>query len=366
MTGDHLNKAASADAGAVAEVACDESGSDGENLTGGNTDVFAHASVLLSPDRAAGYVREIRDRIRSPAEEYKANHLLREKHRPVLEWLLSPSGPLHGRAHVHLVEKHFFVVDRIADLLLADPGAALALFRQGRRTFTAPQWRRFLEAANQLLWVRHDGEPDAPVEEFFRTLAELRRAYPDTAVAPTLSRLARERPRAVSYRAAVRDGPFVLNPVLNPLLPSILHTAAHWGDGGRPVRLAHDRQNMLTPERVAWLEDTARRHGIRLTGLRLVVSRLDARVQLADFLAGIARRIASDELGGRGDPVLTGLLRPYVGAAAVWGDERSWARLGPTTGPGGAPGDPARMSGAPVRITGAAGVNAAGSAHVWR
>jgi len=62
------------------EVGCDESGSDGENLTGGNTDVFAHGSVLLPVGTAAGHLREIRDRIRSPAEEYKANHLLREKH----------------------------------------------------------------------------------------------------------------------------------------------------------------------------------------------------------------------------------------------------------------------------------------------
>ncbi|WP_406005308.1 hypothetical protein OG440_03360 [Streptomyces sp. NBC_00637] len=335
MTWDHVNGTAVADAGGIPEIACDESGSDGENLTGGNTDVFAHASVLLSAESAAGHVQEIRNRIRSPAEEYKANHLLREKHRAVLEWLLSPSGPLYGHAHVHLVEKAFYVVDRAADLLLDDAEAAVPLFRDGRRTFSEADWRRFLEAANQLLWVRHEGEPEAPVGHFVRTLGELRRRYPGTAVADTLSRLAEERSRALAYRAAIQNGPFVLTPVLNPLLPSILHTAAHWSAGGRPVRLAHDRQNMLTPERIAWIEDAARVRGIRLAGLRLVVSRLDARVQLADFLAGIARRIASDELNGRGDPALTALLRPYTGAAAVWGDERSWARLGPATESGG-------------------------------
>lgn len=335
VTWDHLNGTAVVDAGGIAEIACDESGSDGENLTGGNTDVFAHASVLLSADAAAGHVQEIRNRIRSPAEEYKANHLLREKHRAVLEWLLSASGPLYGHAHVHLVEKSFFVVDRVADLLLGDPGAAVPLFRHGRRTFTEAEWRQFLEAANQLLWVRHEDPSDGPVGHFFRTLEELRQRYPGTAVAETLSRLAQERSRALAYRAGIQDGPFVLTPVLNPLLPSILHTAAHWSAGGRPVRLAHDRQNMLTPERIAWIEGAARVRGIRLAGLRLVVSRFDARVQLADFLAGIARRIASDELNGRGDPALTALLRPYTGAAAVWGDERSWARLGPAAESGG-------------------------------
>jgi hypothetical protein len=324
-----------ADAAEIPEIACDESGSDGENLTGGNTDVFAHASVRLSVDSAAGHVQEIRDRIRSPAEEYKANHLLREKHRAVLEWLLSTPGPLYGHAHVHLVEKAFFVVDRAVDLLLGAPETAASLFREGRRTFTEAEWRQFLESANQLLRVRHEGEPDAPVEDFFRTVEELRRHYAGTPAADTLSRLSQERSRAFSYRAGIQDGPFVLTPVLNPLLPSILHTAAHWSDAGRPVRLAHDRQNMLTPERIAWIEDAARKRGIRLAGLRLVVSRLDARVQLADFLAGIARKIASDELNGRGDPALTALLRPYTGTAAVWGDERSWARLGPAPESGG-------------------------------
>jgi hypothetical protein len=56
-------------------------------------------------------------------------------------------------------------------------------------------------------------------------------------------------------------------------------------------------------------------------------------VQVADFLAGIARKIASDELNGRGDPVLTALLRPYVDPDSVWGDARSGALLAaPVTG----------------------------------
>ncbi|MFI1703821.1 hypothetical protein [Streptomyces griseoruber] len=315
--------------GTSLEVACDESGSDGENLTGGNTDVFAHASVRLTEECAAAQVREIRGRIRSPAEQYKANHLLREKHRTVLEWLLSESGPLFGHAHVHLVEKTFFVVDRTADLLLGDPRAAGALFRAGPRTFTEEEWREFLTAANRLLRVRSAEGPEEPVAGFFRTVDGLLRAYSGTPAADVLARLATERPRAVAYRDGIDSAGPPLVPLLNPLLPSVVRTAAHWSRGGRPVRLAHDRQNMLTPERIAWIERTARRQGVGLAGLRLVVSRYDARVQLADFLAGIARSIASDELNGRGDPALAALLRPYTGASAVWGDARSWARLGP-------------------------------------
>ncbi|WP_344604698.1 hypothetical protein [Streptomyces glaucus] len=330
MTGKREDGERTAPAGAVLEVACDESGSDGENLTGGNTDVFAHASVRLSMASAAASVREIRDRIRSPAEEYKANHLLREKHRAVLEWLLCPSGPIHGRAHVHLTEKAFFVVDRVVGLLLGDPAEAAPLFRAGRGTFGDEAWREFLTSANRLLrrnGVR-DGDADRtePVDAFFRTVEALCRAHPGTDAAARLERLAAARPRAAAHRARILAGP-ALVPVLNPLLPAVVATAAHWSAGGQPVHLVHDRQNMLTPERIAWIEQTARLGGIGLVEVRLVAARLDPRVQLADFLAGIARKIASDELNGHGDAELTALLRPYVGTASVWGDARSWAAL---------------------------------------
>ncbi|MGI5380296.1 hypothetical protein ACQEV2_39850 [Streptomyces sp. CA-251387] len=321
--------------GGFLEVACDESGSDGENLTGGNTDVFAHASVRLPVETAAAYVQEIRDRIRSPAEEYKANHLLREKHRAVLEWLLAPAGPIHGNAQVHLIEKAYFVVDRAVDLLLGDATEAIGLYRAGRRDFGDALWREFLAAANQLLRFRNGGEPGEPIDAFFRAVQALRCADCRPEVAETLHRLAASRSRADSYRARLLDGPPLI-PVLNPLLPAIVGTAAHWSASersGRSVRLVHDRQNMLTPERIAWIEETARRAGIGFAGLRLVHSRLDPRVQIADYLAGIARKIASDELNGHGDPALTSLLRPYVDPASVWGDERSRPLLGQEPAP---------------------------------
>ncbi|MEU3663582.1 hypothetical protein AB0E77_28145 [Streptomyces sp. NPDC032940] len=332
MTGKRDDGAPGTPAGVFLEVACDESGSDGENLTGGNTDVFAHAGVCLPVAPAAEAVLTVRDRIRSPAEEYKANHLLREKHRPVLEWLLGPSGPLHGHAHVHLTEKAYFVVDRTVALLLGDPAGALPLYRAGRRIAGEESWRAFLTSANRLLWVRGNGDGAdagaraAPVDAFFRAVDVLRGARPPDGPAATLERLAASRPRADACRARLTSSPAPI-PVLDPLLPAVVATAAHWSAAGRPVRLVHDRQNTLTPERIAWIVERARLGGVRLDGLRLVHARLDARVQLADFLAGIARSLASDALGGQDDAVLTGLLRPYLDAASVWGDEGSWRRL---------------------------------------
>ncbi|WP_105973100.1 hypothetical protein [Streptomyces geranii] len=314
----------------VTEIACDESGSDGENLTGGNTDVFAHGSVDVPMADAAAAIREIRDRIRSPAEEYKANHLLREKHRAVLEWLLAPSGPLHGRAYVHLTEKTFFMVERVVDLLLGDPSPAAPLFRAGAPAFGPEPWKAFLAATNALLRVRGDTDagPAAPVDAFAHAvdaLAERAPAFGDQEVTDVLKLLGGARSRAADHRARLLAAP-ALNPVLNPLLPAIVRTAARWSAGGGAVVLVHDRQNMLTDERIEWLKETA-----RIDGLRLVVARDDTRVQLADFLAGIARSVASHELNGRGDATLTALLRPYVDCGrawgSVWGDERSGERL---------------------------------------
>jgi hypothetical protein len=314
--------------GRLLEVACDESGSDGENLTQGNTDVFAHASVRLPLDSAADHVQEIRRRIRSPAEEYKANHLLREKHRTVLEWLLGSSGPVHGHAYVHLTDKSFFVVDRVIDLLVTDAGAmAVTLYREGRRTYADEQWKAFLEASNNLMRTRYNGEVGTPVDSFFRTVDALRRSRTHTPAGEIMALLGRSRSRADSFRAHMLASPAVI-PLLNPLLPAIVHTAAHWSAGGRLVSLVHDEQNMLTAQRIAWLKQSS-----GLAGLRLVDSRRDPRVQLADFLAGIARKIASDELNKRGDPRLTALLRPYVGASSVWGDDRSGHLLGVDGGP---------------------------------
>lgn len=64
-----------------------------------------------------------------------------------------------------------------------------------------------------------------------------------------------------------------------------------------------------------------------LARLVRVDSMTDSRVQVADFLAGVARKIAEEELEGRGDPELTELLRPYLDTASFWADDRSAAAL---------------------------------------
>ncbi|MEU6715706.1 hypothetical protein ABZ897_29940 [Nonomuraea sp. NPDC046802] len=295
------------------EIACDESGAEGEKLVGGNTDVFAHAGVLMEHAAAAACIAELRARAPSPASQYKANHILREKHGAALRWMLSPSGPVLGHVHVFLVDKAFHMAGKIAELLAADAPLALALYREGRAAFGPGRWTAFLEAFNYLLRAKNGQGVIVSVEDAYRLVDELRGT--GGPAGEIMELLWRARPRVEDFHARLLSDPHVL-PALDPLMPAIVRAAVHWGAGGRPVSIVHDRQTTLTEERVALMRRMAGEG--RLAGFRLVESTLDARVQVADVVAGVARKVASDELNGRGDPGLSALLRPYLDATSIW------------------------------------------------
>lgn len=306
------------------EIACDESGSEGENLLGGETDVFAHAGVRMSWPEATACVAEIRARIGSPAEECKANHLLRAKHRAVLEWLLAPGGPLDGRGHVHLTGKTFFAVRAAVTLLAGDGSEAPArtLHRTGPAAFGAERWEFFLKAFVSLLRLNPRRGVTTTPGEFFALVDELA-GVPGEA-GEMVARFRDGGERVAAYRARLAADPGLV-PILDPLVPAVIHTVRHWSADGTPVELVHDEQLALTAERVLQLKAEL---GPRLAGVRFVDSRADARVQVADFLAGVARRIASDELNGRGDRKLTTLLSAFVDAGSVWAGPGSPAPAG--------------------------------------
>ncbi len=307
------------------EVACDESGSEGEHLIGANTDVFAHGSVHLALDEAAASVQEVRDRVRSPATEYKANHLLREKQRAVLEWILGPDGPLLGQAHVHLTDKTAYVVDRLVLVLTGReaPATSAVLLQAGPAL--GDRWQRLLHTGNDLLRSRSLLAAPMPVDAFFTALDDIAGSGDLDGAAEAFATLGSGRERAEAYRSDVAPGPPVV-PLLEPFFPALLRTIGYWsGRLDQPVAVVHDETNTLTSER---LEHVRRLAGPALASFDRVDSTHDARVQLADFLAGVARKLASDALGGRADRPLVELLRPYVDPASVWGDPVSGAQLG--------------------------------------
>ncbi len=108
---------------------------------------------------------------------------------------------------------------------------------------------------------------------------------------------------------------------IDPLVPAIVRAVEFWG-GGQPVAVVHHRQNTLSPERIGQLQTMC-----PLSRLTFADSGVDPRVQLADIVAGAARKIASDELNNGGDPELTMLMPSYVDAESIWGDPRSRALL---------------------------------------
>ena len=72
----------------------------------------------------------------------------------------------------------------------------------------------------------------------------------------------------------------------------------HWGSQAHTLAVVHDEQSALTSERIADIATafTADHRGHRLTDVRFADSSREPAVQIADFVAGIARRLGSDEL----------------------------------------------------------------------
>ncbi|HEV7657488.1 MAG TPA: hypothetical protein VGP36_22535 [Mycobacteriales bacterium] len=287
-------------AGAVVEIACDESGFSGSNLLHPATPVITHASVDLGVGEAVELISALRSGFRGSLEEVKSGQFLRGPDAGAArEWLL---GALGGRAHVHVVDKEYFLVTRIVDLFLAEPSygagtrltqdlrpAALALYRARRRG--GRDWDAFLAAFAQLVRVKRRREPDRQVlDRFFRARDALARDGLGVPAEDVLDGLSRTRVWAVLTRLTSDDRS--IPPPLEPMLPALAETVLFWSGGQRRVLVIHDEQSALTAGRLRRLQDVlADGAGVSpLAGLVVVDSRDDPRVQVADLLAGVARR----------------------------------------------------------------------------
>ena len=325
------------------EIACDESGWEGTNLVAANSDVIAYASVRLSAETAAECLTELGGRASTVRREYKASHVLRAD-RASLARLLGPAGPLHGNAFVHLTDKAHFVVGRVFDLVLGqsadtasaglspDPrlaAYAVALSQEGPEAYGRERWQAFLVTGQELLRKRRSWTVREPVDAFFDLVDVLAKVDGDSRLGGIFDELRSARPTAYATRERLIDDQMV-QPVLEPLIPALARTVLHWTRGGTAgVSIVHDEQSALTVRRVQRLERQLLQPGHCLR-FRQVDSRTEPRVQMADVLAGVARRLASEELHGHGDAELGELLRAYIDPASCWADERSWSRLSPS------------------------------------
>jgi Protein of unknown function (DUF3800) len=312
--------------GDVVEIACDESGFSGRNLLDEATPLFTHASVDLSVDEAVELIGKLRSGFGRSLSEFKSGPFLRGRQSgAALEWLLAP---LAGRAHVHLVDKEYFLVTRIVDLFLTEPSyaagtrltesdraAAVALYRAGRADGRA--WSVFLAAFIELVWTKRRQQQDLDaVERFFRSRDVLAGIGLGAEAEAVLDGLSRTRVRAVVTRLARDDRS--IPPPLEPMLPALAETVLFWSGGQRQVLVIHDEQSALTPDRLRRLQrvltrgaggsgaSTALARVSPLAGLVTVDSRDDPRIQVADLLAGVARRSPG-----------AGPLRPFLSPTSL-------------------------------------------------
>jgi hypothetical protein len=143
-------------------------------------------------------------------------------------------------------------------------------------------------------------------------------------VQQVMSLLRSTRPMAEATRSSHLQNP-KLTPLMEPLLPALNRSVHYWGAYTQTLSVVHDEQSALTPERITDIatDFAASQPGHQLTDVQLVDSRREPRVQIADFVAGIARRLATDELNGRADPEIITLLRPLIDHESVWAEPSS-------------------------------------------
>ena len=316
-------------AGAVVEIACDESGFSGTHLLGSATPVITHASVDLTVGEAVELISALRSGSAGSLEEVKSGRFLRGP--AAGEALQGFLAALRGRAHVHLTDKEFFLATRIVDLFLAEPSyaagtrlsqdhrpAALALYRAGRTA--GPDWAVFLAAFVELVRIKRRQRPDRQVFlRFFQARDALVRHGLGAPAEDVLDGLSRTRVRAVLTRLS--DDDRSIPPPLEPMLPALAETVLFWSGGQRQVLVIHDEQSALTAGRLRRLQQVLA-DGVGpagavspLAGLVTVDSRDDPRVQVADLLAGVARRLPSTVHDGPLQPLLstTSLVDPERG-----------------------------------------------------
>lgn len=319
------------------EIACDESGFTGGNLTFKGT-VFVHASVRVEAAAAQAEMDRLGRRV-SARGELKAGWLLRWADPADLRRLLDPQGPVLAGARVHLIDTRLFLLCRLTDVVLGSsqvnglelPGGdpqrrepALVLRRHGERVFGTEQWGNFLIAAGNALRTNSRWVPATAVSGLEDAVDQLAARSAPTAVHDAMRRLRRGGERIRSARQTLEDDPRRC-PLLEPLLPALTRAVLHWGAVHPSLVVMHDEQSALTPWRVA---DIARllaaRHSGHTLDLVRVDSRDDARVQVADLVAGIARRAASSVLAGQAEDELVELVRPLIDPGSLWPDDR-WA-----------------------------------------
>lgn len=299
-------------------IACDESGSEGEILVASQHPVFVHASVSLREEEAT----ELRDRMRvatgTQASEMKSKTLLRSSNRKVL---LDALSCLVGAANIALVDKSYFLTSKMVETLIAPHaeqwghniggtglGRTLAQHLDCRAAHAVgvERWNAVLSSYNALVrsYRRHGSQPPT-VDPFFAALADALTNCDAEDTREILTMVWESRMFAYEYEGKSE----VELRELDPLMPTMSAVARNWAmrTDGTPFEFLADTYSGLTPTVTEWVTESSRLPLVvagnalpaaDLRGITLADSRTDARIQLADILAGVGREVARLAMDG--------------------------------------------------------------------
>lgn len=308
----------------VKVVACDESASEGENLMRSAHPVFVHGSVDLSIAEAKEIVDSLHSSTATQATEMKSKVVLRPQNRAALLGMLPT---LEGRANIYFVEKTFFVTAKLIALLVAVHGEeyeldvdgsglgrqlADVLHRDGPAAVGSMQWRTLLTTYNSLIrsYMRQGSTPPT-AQPFITALANARKQCSDPHVARILDDIWDARHLTRDYEGAsdveLRE--------MDPMAPSLAAVSMTWHMrlGGDPFEFLADNYSGLTEAvREAIVREAHNPLSVGgvdlpradLRAIHLTDSRLDARVQVADLIAGVGREVARMAAAGTFDDEL--------------------------------------------------------------
>lgn len=335
------------------EIACDESGNDGENIFGGNAAVFAHASTCIPQDKAEHLIAELRQRIRSQAAEMKSKDLLKPKNHDQAVWFLTHLD-VEQASIVHLTEKRYLLTTKFFDATVEEEyfawgldlyeddhavAMAEALYLMAPFAFGAA-WDELLESFNALLRVSAASDIQGLLSDLTGRLRALtaKASPPLAGLLGTALLGTRHLPALAELQLGV-DGRERLR-TLDPLLCSIGQTARSWSTRvtGSLV-IIHDDAKLLSEPKIQEIKRELARPenispsfrgiGVTVADIKLVDSRTDARVQVADLLAGIGRAVGEEALVGNRHP-LQQAARPLLDPEPMWGHVDSYLELYPS------------------------------------
>lgn len=337
---------------AVAEIFCDESGHDGENLMAGTTPVLAHSSLHMDLAEATELVAYLRKKTQAQSPELKASAVLRNGQ--AIDELFGAHGKLAGRVQVYVVEKACLAAGKMVDLLIEEKAYAGGfdlytngyakhiadeLYQYGPPGLGEEQWLSLVSGFTSLMREKQrKGGDKETIDAFFEKVEQARSTSTHPRITFILTLLSATRRQAEEFQAAVAKGDLTKN--LDPLQTSLMELAYGWNQRlNRPIRIMHDAQKSLTEQvmkavMTAATEEMPAEFNLPdrrcdLVGIEHIDSKADPRIQLADVAAGFTRQVAESALRGKAEKKRLAQVQRLVHIYSIWGDNRSWEQIRP-------------------------------------